>query len=358
MPMYHVLKRKFASFQRDPVGCLKLRMEVCARSARHWYHDTCPRMKFRWPIYDVWRYFLNREATKLYRLEKARVAPGPLQQKVINELEEKGISIVHFSDLFPHCELRELQKSAEMYVQKPANHERILAIERGAMLAAKNDKFYLVRLLGDLPVFDQKDKFVELSLSNEVLGIVCGYLRMLGRLGFMDLWYNAPTHGPQVSSQRWHRDPDDRKQVKLFLYLRDVNETNGPFCYIPETHNGGRFRKICPQGIHTSNYPPDDFVDKTFPRSLRQTCVGVAGTLIFCDTTGFHRGGDPIEGARLLFNAVYTTNAGVPVVTKEPYYFISSLHRDALDPVAQYAVGHLEETAGDRHFHPEVINAS
>ena len=52
------------------------------------------------------------------------------------------------------------------------------------------------------------------------------------------------THRPQrggerMSSQRWHRDFNDRHLLKAFLYLVDVDEETGPFEYVPRSAPGG-----------------------------------------------------------------------------------------------------------------------
>lgn len=320
------------------------RLFALGRKARDVSYKVCGDMTFSWPMYDMRRYFLNQEPRKLYRRQRERMAPSPVQQRVINELTEQGICVIQFNDLFPHDKLSHLQGLAETWVQKPANQTRIKAIEGGARPADEQDKkFYLVRLLGYEPVFDLKDKFMELSLSDKILGIVCGYLGMFSRLAMLDLWYNLPTDGPHVFSQRWHRDPDDRKQLKLFLYLRDVNEANGPFCYIPGSHNGGRFKGIYPQTIRISNYPPDGAVERKFSKNQIQVCTGRAGTIILSDTTGFHKGGAPTREGRLLFTAGYTTNAGVPLIRKERCYSMSELQSDFISPAAEYAISYLKE---------------
>jgi hypothetical protein len=71
-------------------------------------------------------------------------------------------------------------------------------------------------------------------------------------------------------------------------------------------------------------------------------CTGRAGTLIFCDTSGFHKGGRVVEGQRLLFNSVYTTNAGAPVMIRQKYYTIASFKGGPLSQPAQYAIDHLK----------------
>ncbi|MGH7874351.1 MAG: phytanoyl-CoA dioxygenase family protein, partial [Candidatus Binatia bacterium] len=163
-----------------------------------------------------------------------------VQARIVDDLIRNGISVIHFNDLFPSQRFSELQKLTEAYLRE--NNEKINAIQ-GGLRPGKAGKFYLVRLLGDEPVLDRQSPFVALSLSDEVLAVVCRYLGMFSRVIDMDLWCNVPTEGPDTYSQAWHRDPDDRKLVKTFLYLQDVGETTGPFCYIPGSHNGGPFSR-------------------------------------------------------------------------------------------------------------------
>ena len=310
--------------------------------------EALRKMQFNWPIYDVWRYFQNRESKRLYQIQKD-MAPGPLERQVIKDLEGNGISIVQFDDLFPGSNLSDFQELAQRWLNKPTNQQKISAIESAVHPTESKeaftgaDKFYIVPLFGDMPVFDLHDKFLKLAVSDQILRIVCGYLGLFSRLVYMDIWYNIPTTGPEVYSQRWHRDPDDRKEVKVFFYLRDVDKGSGPFNYIPGTHNGGRFRRVIPQTIRVSRYPPEGAIEKRFSEDRRQVCTGPAGTLIFADTTGFHKGGAPTTTARLLFTAVYTTNAGTPLMTGSSRYSISESGNRSFSAAAEYATSHPRE---------------
>jgi hypothetical protein len=166
---------------------------------------------------------------------------------------------------------------------------------------------------------------------------------MFCRLAALDLWYNVATDGPDVFSQRWHRDPEDRALIKTFLYIRDVDETNGPFCYIPGTHNVGPFG----QKIGRLNYPKDGVIERKFPLEKRRICIGKAGTLIFCNTTGFHKGGHPTAGARFLLNSVYTTNSSHPLARGVGQFFLNGSRNHFQTPAANYAVGLLGDLAND-----------
>jgi len=302
----------------------------CKKEGRH--------IRLRWPIYDVWRYHMNGESRKLYRRAGAQMAPRAVERRVIEDLRSDGISVVQLTDLLSAATLAEIKEWAEAALRGPAIAERIKAIESGQRPEAKGDKYYIVRPLGDLPVFSAEEAAVRMALSDTILRIVCGYFRMFCRLAALDLWYNVPVNGPDVFSQRWHRDPEDRKLLKIFLYLRDVDEGQGPFCYLPGTHSPGAFV----QKIGRYNYPKDGIIDGLFPPSRRSVCTGKAGTLIFCDTTGFHKGGHATTGARLVLNAMYTSNGSQPL--SHALYSLKGSDRGIQGSAARYAIDLL----GDR----------
>ncbi len=279
------------------------------------------------------------------------MTPTQVEQRVIQELKDNGISIIKLSEILPAEIFTEISQWAEGLLQEPETKRRIREIEKGVRPDSKSDKFFIVRPLGDMPSVSIEDRIVQVALSDPIMRIVCGYLGMFSRVAALDLWYNVATPGPDYKSQRWHRDPEDTRIVKTFLYLRDVAETNGPFCYIPGSHNGGPFREVYPQRVALGVYPKDGAVDARFPPNLRKVCTGEAGTFVLCDTTGFHRGGHPIEGGRLVFNAVYTTNAAAPMIAKSKQFSIRAPHSQLaqlpllLSPAASYAIGHITGSA-------------
>jgi hypothetical protein len=339
-----MLSQKLERLRQDPLGILRARIQDDLDRLNRRYLDY-PGIKFSWPIYDISRYFLNREAARLYAREEKLRATNSVQQNVTDELRRQGISVIHFDDLFPASRFQELRELAENYVRQPSTQQMIETIRKGGRPNAPFGKDYIIRLLGETPVLDRNDSFLQFSLAQEILAIVCGYLNMFTRLVYINLWLNAATGRPESGSQRWHRDPEDRKQVKLFLYLCDVNEQNGPFCYMRETHYTGRFGGIYRQKINASNYPQDGSLKGKIPEHLSQVCTGRAGTLIFCDTSGFHKGGHVVEGQRLLFTSVYTTNAAGPVMIRQKYYTVASFKGGPLSKPAEYAIDHLKHSS-------------
>src|SRR5215218_7091532 len=75
-----------------------------------------------------------------------------------------------------------------------------------------------------------------------ILDVVNSYFAMYTRLRQFNFWRNFATKTPPRNSQLWHRDPDDRLIVNLFVYLSDVDSGAGPLSYVPGSHGLGDLR--------------------------------------------------------------------------------------------------------------------
>jgi ectoine hydroxylase-related dioxygenase (phytanoyl-CoA dioxygenase family) len=290
-------------------------------------------------IYEALFYVGNRVPTRQYRQFEAQFERRPIEERVVRELREDGISLAKLDDLLPEPAFEQIRAWGEKLVAAPSNQERIKLIESGARPEARSGKYFLVRLLGDRPTLDFNDAGVRMSISAAMLRIISGYFGMFARLAELDVWYNMPTGGAPIMSQQWHRDPEDKRMIKAFLYLRDVDETTGPLSFVRGSHNSGSLKHVRPR--NAGMYPPLGFVEENFPKEQIRVCTGEAGTIAFADTTGFHKGGQPSKHARLLFNCMYTTNAAIPLVLKSPMYSITGSPNYPLEEMASYAVGHL-----------------
>lgn len=77
-------------------------------------------------------------------------------------------------------------------------------------------------------------------------------------------------------------------------------------------------------------------MSRFFPPSSWQVCTGPAGTMILADTLGFHRGGKPTRGERVLVTFTYTS--GTPIL--DPPIHLSAIPSE-LSRVQRAAVGLL-----------------
>ncbi len=122
--------------------------------------------------------------------------------------------------------------------------------------------------------------------------------------------------------------------MKVFIYLVDVDENCGPFSYIrksPPFTEGAAKVPVHKNAKRTS----DAEMQQTFPASTWLACTGPAETMILADTVGYHRGGKPLEGIRVLVTFTYTS--GTPFGDRElhiagqPAWIKSDIQKAALN---------------------------
>jgi hypothetical protein len=144
---------------------------------------------------------------------------------------------------------------------------------------------------------------VRLALEPQAIGLANAYLGMRSYLRGLDLWRNVPTDQPPKLSQLWHRDWDDLINLKYFVYLSDVTEGHGPFTFAPGTHpRGDRQLDV------TTRLGDEEMAERIAPDDW-VVCTGPVGTVVIADTCGYHKGGKPVAGERLLWTAQFTTGA-------------------------------------------------
>jgi ectoine hydroxylase-related dioxygenase (phytanoyl-CoA dioxygenase family) len=158
------------------------------------------------------------------------------------------------------------------------------------------------------------------------------------KLEYVDVWYSVPQpeSAERVSSQRWHRDYNDKHLLKVFLYLVDVDEHMGPFQYVAGSQPGGPYSDAWGWRPLGQNYPTEGELEARVPVSAVQTFTGSAGTLVFCNTAGFHRGGFSTTKPRVLATATYSSPASLASLTERSYTFTGS--PEALDPPTRFAL--------------------
>ena len=144
------------------------------------------------------------------------------------------------------------------------------------------------------------------------------------------------------STEQWHRDHEDMKIIKVFLYLIDVDDANGCFFYLSGTQAGGKFAHVNPvhppRGVGASEIEIAEIMSTD--DSALKMCLGEEGTVIISDTSGFHKGGRTTGKIRKVLVAFYTSDASVD----QHYYCLpESIDKSSLSVAAKYAL-HLEDS--------------
>jgi len=269
-----------------------------------------------------------------------------VQQKVIGGLEDRGYSIVPVTEFFPSADedlWRTLKGEATRFVER-VEAEREMRLKRDAEKGrtkglGKGD--YIIRLLSkDVPTLPADDPWLRFALSDRMLDVVNSYFGLWSKLTYVDLWYTPPAApGVQrVSSQRWHRDYNDERLVKVFVYLDDVDDDSGPLEYVPGSTLGGPYSHEWPwKPVSNDLYPPQDEFEQRIPQSARLSLTGPEGSVIFCNTSGFHRGGY-VTGHRPRVMAVYNFSSPASLAALTLRNFDADISRDGLSEQAAFAL--------------------
>ena len=156
-------------------------------------------------------------------------------------------------------------------------------------------------------IFNQKDPLFNLAVNESILKIINNYLRAKSKLCYVELNRTLVQPGREKQlSQKAHRDPGLHKCIKAFIYYNDVTETDGPFHFLPRTNITGELGHVVPNfknnaGSFYLKAENEDLLSDQKPK----ICTGAKGTVILCDTTGWHFGGSSEDKPRIMSTFVY-----------------------------------------------------
>lgn len=140
-----------------------------------------------------------------------------------------------------------------------------------------------------------------------LLRLVENYIGLPTKFQEVHLRRDFPNETP-VTTGLWHWDLEDRRMVKLFVYLTDATEAYGPLEYIPKACMSPWMQyQILQQVRYSDRMGLNDAEMAAFvPRSRWQRCSVPAGSVVLADPAAIcHRGGHRRhERATLFF--VYT----------------------------------------------------
>ncbi|CAN5152162.1 hypothetical protein BH20ACT13_BH20ACT13_21860 [soil metagenome] len=263
-----------------------------------------------------------------------------VQQRIVTDVDTQGYAVLPFSDLVGAETSSAVENQGDRFAQETEDAlEREGRGEEDTELRRRAGKEFLVRAHSFEDVeLGLDDPWLAACISPCMLDVASAYLRLWPKLSYADLWYSIaqPEATTRVASQLWHRDFDDKHLLKAFLYLRDVDEGAGPFEYVPESHPGGRFEGVSPWRPMGNGRVPEDEVARAVPTEQIRTFIASRGTIIFCNTSGLHRGGFATEKPRILATATYCSPASLAALSERNYRFSGAL--DELDARARFAV--------------------
>jgi hypothetical protein len=259
---------------------------------------------------EIWAYALQRACTwyplrrRLSRVaswSKPGFASGSGDDALVRELERDGIAMLgNFVDMAAITRIRAHLEGADL-------RERFPPCRGPFKLDAVPDNVHVAEYSTE-HILASPDV---LAIANHprLLAAAARYLGCKPTISNLSIWWSLPADGTAQEAENFHRDVDDWRFVKLFVYLSDVGPGAGPHCFVRGSHRSWRFvrkRRI-----------DDAEVAAVFPAADMLQIQGKTGDAFLEDTFGLHKGQPPRSERRLLFQVEYSVNP-IAVYTYQP----------------------------------------
>jgi hypothetical protein len=250
----------------------------------------------------------------LARQKYAKSLPklSPFDQSIVDAVNREGVFITSLEDLAITSTSKLLTSAMSIVSTLQAD------IWDGSIKLQWDGSTQVITLT------DYQDIFLW-GLEKRLLNIVENCIGLPITYHGVNLRRNIPKSDQKGREGGWHKDGEDRRVVKIIIYLNDISEKNGPFEYIPKplTPSLLSFRHIYPkilkQGFSALS---DDEIKKIVPESQWKACLGPAGTVIFVDTRSvFHHGKLPREERSSLFFVYTSRHPTRPDICKANFIF-------------------------------------
>jgi hypothetical protein len=152
--------------------------------------------------------------------------------------------------------------------------------------------------------------FLEMANAPANIEIATQYFGCLPTISSVGIRWSLPGDREQATTQKFHRDLDDWRCLKFFVYLTDVDLTSGPHHYVPGSQRTAASLFARPIG--------HDYIDRTFGLDNIRPVTGPAGTAFMVDVNGIHAGPIPTRRPRLMLTVGYTILPVFAMLYKKP----------------------------------------
>ena len=141
-----------------------------------------------------------------------------------------------------------------------------------------------------------------LSLANDpkILNIAQEFLGATPTISNINCWWSMAGKERPEQAQSFHRDVDDYRFCKLFVYLTNVKMEEGPHVYVEGSQASNTLTKI-------RRYS-DSEIESEFGKENVKYFIAPRGSMFMVNTYGFHKGFLPKNNNRLLLQVQYSLN--------------------------------------------------
>jgi ectoine hydroxylase-related dioxygenase (phytanoyl-CoA dioxygenase family) len=231
--------------------------------------------------------------------------------KTLAELQENGV-VVFPSVLSDQAiqRLRAFTESTPAMVRRMDGQDGDLYVGKEIYTGGKPEAVRYDYDTSDL--LNHKD-IQALLADGSIITVVQEYLGCQPTADVLSMWWHTAFHDQPDSeaAQLFHFDMDRIKWLKIFIYLTDVGQENGPHSFVRGTHRTGAipldvlrrgYVRLSDEDV-SALYSENDILSFTAPR----------GSIIVEDTRGFHKGVNVLGDSRLILqlqfsNSLFGTN--------------------------------------------------
>lgn len=234
---------------------------------------------------------------------------SPTHARIVEELRARGYAAVSIDELFADREaLERLKADLEAGYAAHRLSSDTLAAEARYREGGSMRKEYLAMSHKNNARIRADDPLLRFCAAPDVQAPLTAALGAPPRLTAVAYWTTFPvTQQQRTGSQNWHRDHEDRRLIKVFVYLNDVAADGGPTEYIDGTYFGGPLDVIPPKRRFVfGDYLSEQELEKYGLMAHRHALTGPKWTVIFANTSGIHRGGFGTN-ERAMVNITFTS---------------------------------------------------
>ena len=148
-----------------------------------------------------------------------------------NKLENNGYSIFDYDIFLRDKKFRDTMDYFNKKYQDVEWHSLKKSAKKNFLLSIDLD-------------FNEKVK----NFADPFVNIATSYLGTLPILDSCQFWYSPNENNVLTGSQMFHRDPEDYKQLKIFIPIEEIDETNGPLNVLDAKNSDFVFDKLCLEG--------------------------------------------------------------------------------------------------------------
>jgi len=249
---------------------------IARRSA--WLRDLPARSALRVCNHPTIRALLGRRYANALEKHRNRLpALTGLDQVIVRAVEQEGVFVTSLEALgLPASE--EILRTGQTLASRFSAEARRRAAEGEPFLYVPPEW-----------IIEHPELF-SWGLQDRLLDIAEAYIGLRPAYDGACINYTV-ADGREISTRKWHRDWEDRRMLKVCVYLHSVDAAGGPFQIV---------RRSDPMQNDLEGFVYDLAGDDDLERRLgrdftrhKLSCEGLTGTVIFMDTARFFHRGKP-----------------------------------------------------------------